>query len=282
MGGGSEITGNAAFDFNRSEFEEAAENTANWNLMWRTYRLYPQNGLAADGIYDIGVFDGGCGQRINPYTTSHDALMAAFANTPYSWWAASTNNQDKALEDLDAAAFNKDYAFNAMNSKAKFAWKDLELVADNISAAMRSNADGDWCAGYNSLDWAGVNSDVVGVTFQGDTDDLYDVDRKFLYGFWRDCFAAKQQLFLVFVRAEPMMMGSGAVGQAPPQLGARAMALVWRNPGPGSVTGIAGGKRAWPQSMDNTRKQAMNNAADGTTDSNRPHRTRILFYRQFE
>ncbi|MBR4615505.1 MAG: hypothetical protein IKO55_07870 [Kiritimatiellae bacterium] len=283
MGGGSEVTGNAAFSFDKSDFvKDDVTATANWNLMWRTYRLYPQGGLSADGIYDIGIFDGGCGQRINPYTTSHDAMMAAFANTPYSWWAASTNNQDKALEDLDASAFNKDYAFNAMNSKAKFAWKDLELVADNISAAMRANGDGDWCAGYDSLDWAGQNSDLAGVTFQGDTCDLYDVDRKFLYGFWRDCFAAKQQLFLVFVRAEPMMMGSGAVGQAPPQLGARAMALVWRNPGPSSVTGIAGGKKAWPQSMDNTRQKAMNNASDGTTDANRPHQTRILFYRQFE
>ena len=282
MGGGSEVTGNAAITFDKLDFEEDITRAANWDLMWRTYRLYPQGGLSSDGIYDIGVFDGGRGQRINPYTTSRDAIMAAFANTPYSWWAASTNNLDKSLEELDAATFNRDYAFNAMNSKAKFAWKDLDLVAANISAAMRANADGDWCAGYDSLDWAGLNSDFVGVTFEGDTADLYEVDRKFLYGYWRDCFAAKQQLFLVFVRAEPMMMGSGAVGQAPPQLGARAMALVWRNPGPGSATGISGGKRAWPMSMDNTRKQAMNNASDGSNDPNRPHRTRILFYRQFE
>jgi len=283
FGGGSKTTGNAAFSFDYNDFPTDVTQTKNWNLMWRTYRLYDQGaGATADEIYDIGVFDGGCGQRINPYTTSRNAMMAAFANTPYSWWAASTNNQDKALEDLDAATFNKNYAFNAMNNEAKFAWEDLEAVAANISVAMRANANGDWSAGYTSLDWAGINSDLVGVNFQGSTDDLYDVDRKFLYGFWRDCFAAKQQLFLVFARAEPMMMGSGTAGQAPPQLGARAMALVWRNPAAGNLTGIAGGKKAWPQSMDNTRKQAMNNASDGVDDANRPHQTRILFYRQFE
>ena len=82
------------------------------------------------------------------------------------------------------------------------------------------------------------------------------------------------------------MMGSGAVGQAPPQLGARAMALVWRNPAPGGVTGIAGGMRAWPLSMDNTRYYALGEDkaphGDNPTDGSRPHQTRILFYRQFE
>ena len=98
------------------------------------------------------------------------------------------------------------------------------------------------------MDWDGENSDLCGVNFSG-TDELYDVDRKFLYGYWRDCLAPRQQLFLVFVRAEPAMMGGG--GRTPPQLGARAVALVWRDP-------------------------------YGTGDSLKPHRTRILFYRQFD
>jgi hypothetical protein len=95
-----------------------------------------------------------------------------------------------------------------------------------------------------------------GETLSGNTDDLYGVDRKFLYGFWHDAFANRQQLFLIFVRAEPMMMGGGAVGQTPPSLGARAVALVWRDPEiPKPVSGSA---------IDT------------------PHRTRILFYRQFD
>jgi hypothetical protein len=54
---------------------------------------------------------------------------------------------------------------------------------------------------------------------------------------------------LIFVRAEPAMMGSGAVGQVPPQLGGRAVALVWRDP---------------------YAKQPG------------PHKTRVLFYRQLD
>ena len=84
------------------------------------------------------------------------------------------------------------------------------------------------------------------------------------------------------------MMGSGAVGQAPPQLGVRAMALVWRNPSAGYVTGIAGGKQAWPNSLSHTSYKARNGSTSSGGDTsvddsyNRPHQTRILFYRQFE
>ena len=44
----------------------------------------------------------------------------------------------------------------------------------------------------------------------GDTaccDTLHDVDRMFLHSYWRDCFANKQQLFLIFVRAESTALG---------------------------------------------------------------------------
>ena len=88
----------------------------------------------------------------------------------------------------------------------------------------------------------------------GDTDELWDADRKYLYGFWRDCFAAKQQLFLIFVRAEPLLLGGGTADQLPPQIGARAVALVWRDPSTSS-TGTSNGY---------------------------PHRTRLLFYRPLD
>ena len=299
--------GNVATDFTRVQYVDQKEDTVNWNLMWRTYRLYPQGGLDADNLYDLGVFDGGSGQRVNPYTTSQNALMSVFANTPYNWSVASTNNNSQvnvaASSMNNAEQFNTKYAFGPMNSNAKIEWTDLEKVVANVSAGMRDTQyNGNWCRGYERLDWAGydfmsggngtanrskfLNENLVAAN-------LYDVDRKFLYGFWRDCFAAKQQLFLVFVRAEPMMMGSGSAGQAPPQLGARAMALVWRNPAPGAMPGITAGKSAWPSetvgqpgSLELTRKWAMDNntdpMGDNPTEVMRPHQTRILFYRQFE
>lgn len=279
MGSGNKITGDCAFSFDKTDFEE--ENGSDLgklphgNLMWQTYRLYQQGGAASDDIYGMGLYDGGRGARVNPYSDSQYVTLAALANTPYSWWAASTNNSDKALEDLSAEDFNKEYAFNEGNSKAKFAWQDLKKVADELRAAMRDKCNGDWAVGWDNKDWAGNSSDFVGVTFEGDTDDLYEIDRKFLYGYWRDCFAAKQQLFLVFVRAEPLMMGGGAIGQTPPQLGARAVALVWRNPAPGTLGNTVGGAAARLASYK------ANNDVD-KTDAKTPHRTRILFYRQFD
>jgi len=288
-------TGDAAFSFDYLDFPDSRDRAKNWKLMWRTYRLYSQGGFSSDDLYDIGLFDGGRGFRMTPYTKSHHALLSAIANPPYSWWAASTNNQDKSLETLSAAEFNRDYAFSPMNGNARLEWNEVENLASVIGRAMRGEDNsaykGDWCEEYDSLEWRGFDfisgtdnsmgrRKIVGETV---STDLYDVDRKFLYGFWRDCFAAKQQLFLVFVRAEPMMMGGGAAGQAPPQLGARAMALVWRNPAAGNVTGIAGGETAWPNSLAETRDNVLkDNMAEANPALNRPHKTRVLFYRQFD
>ena len=52
-----------------------------------------------------------------------------------------------------------------------------------------------------------------------------------------------------------MMLGGGGVNQTPPQLGARAVAVVWRDPSP---------------------------TKEDVEGQPRPHRTRVLFYRQFE
>ena len=114
-------------------------------------------------------------------------------------------------------------------------------------------AEGSIAKAFRELgDWTSANADrFCGVDLSGNTDTLWDVDRKFLYGFWKECFGVKQQLYLIFVRAEPVMLGSGMSGQIPPQLGARAVALVWRDP----------------------RK---------SKDAVSPHQTRVLFYRQFE
>lgn len=230
------------------------EDLAHGRLMWRTWRLYDMPGCVRDDLYDMGIYTTSKGFAVSPYSDATNVFMAAFANTPYSWWAAYEGNEDINPGDMTADKFNQSYAFNGANSSAKFDWQDLSRVAGNIMHNMR-NAGHDWQRAFDNMDWAGASSDFCGINFEGDTDDLYEVDRKMLYGFWRDCFAVKQQLFLIFVRAEPTMMGGGAIHQTPPQLGARAVALVWRDP----------------------------NRSNRTDDNGAlPHRTRILFYRQFD
>ena len=110
---------------------------------------------------------------------------------------------------------------------------------------------GDWKRAWQDMDWFGGSGTLCGINLARDGK-FWSADKKFLYGFWRDCIDPKQQLYLVFVRAEPMMMGVGDLRKMPPQLGARAVGLVWRSPAPTKL------------------------------DNGYPHRTRTLFYRQFE
>ena len=123
----------------------------------------------------------------------------------------------------------------------------------------KANPGKPWETVFDGMNWElGESEDALSMLCTQDLGnvELHSVDRKFLHGFWRECFAARQQLFLVFVRAEPTMMGSGASGKVAPQLGARAVALVWRDPA-ATETDVAGGQP-------------------------RPHRSRLLFYRQFD
>lgn len=235
------------------QYPASINDCANGSLMWNTYRCYDVTGASRHDFEDIGLVLNDGAFRVNPCSQSIDSLMAAFANTPYDWWAASTNNVDISEGDIDSAsAFNKKYAFSAMNSSDKITWDELKQIATKFRDAVRAK-NGDWEAAFDSLDWGGDESDFCGVD-SSNLQKLSTVDRKFLYGFWHDSFANRQQLFLIFVRAEPTMMGGGSVNQTPPQLGARAVALVWRDPG-----------MEYP-----------------STDASKPHRTRILFYRQFE
>ena len=104
----------------------------------------------------------------------------------------------------------------------------------------------------------------AGIT--GDTecwDQLFDVDRKFLHSYWRDCFTNRQQLFLIFVRAESTALGGTGEG-TPAQQGGRAVALVWRDPLPPTGEDVL--------EHDNNQYQPLRH----------PHKMRILFYRQFD
>ena len=226
--------------------------------MWRTYSTFAKNGAQSD-IAKLNISSGSRGARVNPYTTDTSIMMAALANTPVDWWAASTNDVEDVkkdmLDNLDEA--NK-YTYSAIGSKTspgyEVKYEKLREVGEKIKSAMRSGDS--WEMAFDDLDWDSNDpATLLGVELGGSVN-LTAADKKYLHAFWRESFGIRQQLFLVFVRAEPMMMGGGGVKQTPPQLGARAVALVWRDPNP-------------------TREDT-----DGGDP--RPHRTRVLFYRQFD
>ena len=104
-------------------------------------------------------------------------------------------------------------------------------------------------------------------------DYICDADRMFLHSYWRDCFASRQQLFLIFVRAESTALGGNGEG-TPAQQGGRAVALVWRDPE--APAGTYADEREVP--VNQTWK-----SSDGRYYSDRqPHKMRVLFYRQLD
>ena len=124
----------------------------------------------------------------------------------------------------------------------------------------------------NAVHWnedKGLLADPFRGQYAGNTGDtecwnqLFDVDRKFLHSYWRDCFANRQQLFLIFVRAESTALGGTGEG-TPAQQGGRAVALVWRDPLPPTGEDVF--------EHDNNQYQPLRH----------PHKMRILFYRQFD
>ena len=96
---------------------------------------------------------------------------------------------------------------------------------------------------------------------------ICDADRMFLHSYWRDCFANRQQLFLIFVRAESTALGGNGEG-TPAQQGGRAVALVWRDPG--APTG------------DNVYEFEGTQDWNNNDSMRHPHKMRILFYRQLD
>ena len=236
----------------------------NADNMWKTYNPFPFNGRSADAFDDLGFISGLDGLMVNPYSDSTEVLAAAFANTPIDWHVASTNRTANTACELGADDFNKEYAWNAYSSdqNTRLPWDAVLDIAENFHDRLRNNSSQDWQDVFRNL-WNNANDErvIAGVNLdnldQSTSTKFTSVDRKFLYGFWHDCFAANQQLFLVFVRAEPMMMGGGVAGNAPPQLSSRAVALVWRDPEKRKVSG---------------------GSSSGDDDSYIPHAMRVLFY----
>jgi hypothetical protein len=108
--------------------------------------------------------------------------------------------------------------------------------------------------------------------------ELTMVERKFLYGYLKGCFANNHQLFLVFVRAEAAAGGGGSGA------GARAVALVWRDPN----APLENGSTSTGKGEDNAGiyLKTQNNQNEWAWRLSKrkhpPHRTRVLFFHQFD
>ena len=198
------------------------------------------------------------GFRVNPFTNDEMVKLAPFLNTPYDWWAAGTNLSDSVKQkmiDRDGKTSTPEnalrYSFGERGVEAKVEFQYMEKLAEKISAELRRGGS-DWYNTWRNMNWiGGSETSICDVDIHRT---LHDVDRKFLYSYWRKCYANAQQLFIVFFRAEPVVLGGGSGdGNTPAQLGARGVAVVWRDP------------------ID-----AKGAAADA------PHRMRVLFYRQFD
>ena len=267
----------------------AVEDIANAACVWTGYLPYDMAGKGSDRLFRLGVVDGEGSVAVNPYTDDASIRLAAFANTPYDWWAAGTNStsgtvgSDSESKYFSLKSYVKDnnmstglkYAFTDSKSDVKLEREDVEIIASAVCESIRAQPGRSWENVYDSLDWYGLNSandkDFLGRTLKNP---LYGDDRKFLYAYWRGCLANKQQLFLIFVRAESTALGGPGEG-TPAQQGGRAVALVWREP------------NAWndgsnPNSTytDNISQTDIRNQEFRV--GRRPHRMRVLFYHQFD
>ena len=232
----------------------SAANVAAHHLMWRSYSPWRVNGQGSD-FEDLPVISGRDGQRICPYTPDTTIMMGALVDTPIDWWAAATNDERQAMSMSEALKYA--YSENAADPCARVHWDEWEDLARRFCNQLRVTS-GNWADAYDKM-WGnggGASDTICGEAF--DQAKFHQVDRKFLYGFWRECFGSRQQLFLVFVRAEPLMMG-GDTGRMPPMMGGRAVALVWRDP-------------TRPTSQTQTQNQNQNQ-----NQSPMPHQTRVLF-----
>lgn len=261
---------------------------ASGEFMWRTYSPFDDDIYAMhDDAGTLVEVSSGTGDfRVNPFSPDTRVLMAALKDTPADWFFAS---DDKSRNPTyTPTADPKTWAFCKDNDNAKLKDEELEDIASAFRDrfadwAKRTTPDrGDWAQAFDDMRWYddanGIKVDdaqkrifgnYIGEDFQ---EPLHGVDRKFLYSFWRECFQNRQQLFLVFVRAEPLTVGGAGEGSlASAQLGARGVALVWRDPQP-----PARGTRPPRTNLTNP------SAFEQLFDNSGPHQTRVLFYHQFE
>lgn len=243
----------------RTGFQGAPAGRAMWQTLC-TPEAFAQ-------MRQMKVTSGTKGFRVNPNTRDVNIMMAALANSPMDWWAASTNDtvkgnlitDSKIDPDRGVLDFKKNekYMFCENGEYMSVENKKLVELANHFMQVFANAAvqNRSWDEAFDGLDWDTADR-IDGIDL--DTT-LSSVDRTFLHGYWHECFDNRQQLFLIFLRAEPAMMG-GSLGQTPPQLGGRVVALVWRDP----------------------NKPTPKQGASGRPGNPLPHRTRVLFYRQLD
>ncbi len=253
------------------------------DMVWRTYEPW-DNETNGDNLFGCGIAEYPGYGAVNPYSDNARVLMAALANTPVNWLVAAGTNTVKdasrgqnegdtiarrrsnlrTLQDSLKVAYNETGSAASEDRELKF--EALRKMANGMANAFRASVanGGSWEKIYDSWDWEPQGTPF---SWSGDSnfmDQLDSIDCRYLHSFWRGCFANRQQLFLVFVRAESTALGGSGEGQIPPQQGGRAVALVWRDP--------------------ETPNGGNDTAQIDSTGGNgyRPHRTRILFYHQFD
>ena len=248
------------------------------DMVWRTYEPW-DNETSGDNLFGCGIGESTSGGYVNPYSDSMEVFAAALANTPVNWWAAASTNTVKdasrGQNDGDTVAIRRtkfadlknslEFAFNeegsASSEERELKYESLKKMAKGMMQAFREGVqqNKDWKEIYDSWDWTPTGTPFSWAGDSSFTDQLDSIDCRYLYSFWRGCFANRQQLFLVFVRAESMALGGSGEGQIPPQQGGRAVALVWRDP-------------ETPKDSND-----LNMATD-----RKPHRMRVLFYHQLD
>ena len=305
-GSGSFLAGDYSPDFHGKAFSlrtspnPASSAFANGGRFWKTYTAF-NNG---DGTVDISPYklkdkngkevevrSGTGGFKLNPFSRDDRVIGAALIGTPFDYYVASTNSnqrqsggrQNSLVGSMTLSKMMSTYSFGN-SSLAKLSSDELSDIAGEIKDRFEANADAgktDWVDAWDSLMWQENNTSRINdenKTFMATditlSEPLHGVDRKFLYSFWRECFDNRQQLFLIFVRAEPSSVGGGGMSRASSQLGSRAVALVWRDPA------------APTKNSDRPLRTALNSRSDYLdkrgSNQNPPHRTRVLFYHQFD
>lgn len=291
---GAELISASSFD---GAERTAANQVANFACMWRSYPV-DRNWYAQWAALRVGRSTAReC--LVNPYTDNRAVMMAALANTPVDYWAAGRGmaadcalrkDGAKMINDTDpwitTAADALKYAFGSKSDDPgdRLVCQNLMSFADQIMTEMRTGTLGliesnmgnnnwnpatAWEDIWDNLAWdiqqnGNSVTRFLGVDL-GNNVALHSVDRKFLYSYWRDCFANNQQLFLIFVRAESNALGGPGEG-TPAQQGGRAVALVWRNPA--------------ATDQEGRTYDAQNQY--NTSGERKPHQTRVLFYHQFD
>ena len=284
-------------------------NFANNGRFWKTYSAYPVGDEASGTFYPVGtalpvrnpyymrnpggsehvtVRSGASGFKVNPFSTDDRVLDAALVCTPFDWYVASTNTnqaQSGGRKNNIAGDYMKlndlvsSYSFAENNGLAKITRNEFAAITDEIKDSFADAAESgerDWTKAWDDLAWQNAYTGDNNKTFLGAalSEPLHGVDRKYLYSFWRECFDNRQQLFLIFARAEPTAIGGGGASGVGAQLGGRAVALVWRDPEP--QEGMSGRpSRSSFGSIQNFLDQSG-------SSQHPPHRTRVLFYHQFE